>query len=55
MVTNHQVHTLSEEVLFANFDSHWMPWDPSQDALRVATGLVNDESFPDKPVEMQRC
>jgi hypothetical protein len=55
MVTNHLGYTLfPEEVLFANFDRHWMPWDPSQDALRVATGLVNDESFPDKPVEMAK-
>jgi len=29
-----------------------MPWDPAEDALRIAAGLVNDESFPDKPAEM---
>jgi hypothetical protein len=55
MVTNHLGYTLfPEDTLFANFDRYWMPWDPSQDALRVAAGLVNDESFPDRPVEMAK-
>ena len=55
MVTNHLGYTLfPEDALFANFDRYWMPWDPWQDALRVAAGLVNDESFPDRPVEMAK-
>ena len=55
MVTNHLGYTLfPEDALFANFDRHWMPWDPSQDALRVAVSLVNDEGFPDRPVEMAK-
>jgi hypothetical protein len=55
MVTNHHGDLVfPEEALFAKFDKYWKPWDPAEDALRVAAGLVNDERFPDSPVEMAR-
>lgn len=53
MVTDINGFTLfPEESLFAKFDKYWKPWDPAEDALRVAVGLVNDEAFPDRPAEM---
>lgn len=53
MVTGHHGDLVfPEESLFAKFDKYWKPWDPAEDALRVAAGLVNDESFPDRPVDM---
>ncbi len=53
LITDHLGHIVyPEEALFAKLDKYWMPWDPAEDALRIAAGLVNDESFPDKPAEM---
>lgn len=53
LVTDRLGHIVyPEEALFAKLDKYWMPWDPAEDALRIAAGLVNDESFPDKPAEM---
>lgn len=53
LVTDHLGYLLfPEDSLFARFDKYWMPWDPEADALRVAAGLVNDKTFPDKPVDM---
>jgi hypothetical protein len=41
--------------LFAEFDSFWMPWNPSKDALQLAADLVNDDSSPsDLPEVGQR-
>jgi hypothetical protein len=37
----------AEGELFATFDSTWMEWDPAQDALRIATDLVYDETAPE--------
>lgn len=53
MVTDHYGRYLfPQEALFVQFDEHWMPWNPADDALRVAAGLINDPNFPDKPAEM---
>jgi hypothetical protein len=53
MVTDHLGRLLfPQEALFVQFDEHWMPWKPADDALRVAAGLVNDPAFPDTPREM---
>jgi len=53
MVTDHHGYMVCpEESLFAKFDNCWKPWDPADDALRIAAGLVNDENFPDSPSEM---
>lgn len=53
LVTKHSpdlVHP--EEELFVRFDKYWMPWNPEEDALRVAAGMVNEEGFPQKPAEI---
>lgn len=37
---------LPKDELFVIFDKHWKPWDPAQDALTLATDMVNSEDFP---------
>jgi hypothetical protein len=37
---------LVEPELYAVFDKYWHPWDPAQDARRLAADLVNDNQFP---------
>jgi TIR domain len=32
--------------LFAEFDKHFMEWNPEQDALRLSADLLNDNDFP---------
>lgn len=32
--------------LYAEFDKHFMQWNPEQDALRLAADMLNDEAFP---------
>ena len=32
--------------LYAEFDKHFMDWNPEQDALRLAADMLNDEKFP---------
>ena len=31
-----------------------MGWNPADDALRVASGLGNDDAFPSRPVEIAK-
>lgn len=35
-----------ERYLFAEFDQHWKPWNPSVDALVLAAAMVNSPDFP---------
>jgi hypothetical protein len=35
-----------ERYLFAEFDQHWKPWNPSEDALVLAAAMVNSPDFP---------
>ena len=37
---------LVKDELFATFDKFWKPWNPAEDALKIAADLVNDEDFP---------
>jgi hypothetical protein len=39
-------HVLVQGTLFAEFDRYWKPWDPAEDALRLAADIVNDPHFP---------
>ena len=32
--------------LYAEFDQYWMPWNPADDAVRLAADLFNDPTFP---------
>ncbi len=36
---------LVKDELFATFDRYWMPWNPAEDALKIAADMVNDENF----------
>lgn len=50
LVENHRDTVLSaRDELFAQFDKYWMPWTTEDDALRLATELVNDPDFPKHP------
>jgi len=37
---------IPENELFVEFDKAFMGWEPDQDALRIASAILNDESFP---------
>ena len=48
------VHVHREEVVwpedefFSEFDKFWMPWNPAEDALKLAADMVNIAGFPDR-------
>jgi hypothetical protein len=39
-------HVLIQGTLFAEFDRYWKPWNPIEDAVRLAADIVNDSDFP---------
>jgi hypothetical protein len=41
-----KVHALVKASLFAEFDRFWMPWDPREDAIKLAADIGNDAGFP---------
>jgi len=41
-----QMHALVKASLFAEFDRHWKPWDPREDAVKLAADVMNDPDFP---------
>lgn len=43
---------LPKDTLYAEFDQHWQTWDPADDALKLATDLMNDDQFPTAPSEI---
>lgn len=45
-------HVRPETELFASFDKHWRVWNPEQDAIKLATDLVQDASFPSQSAEI---
>lgn len=50
LVENHRDHVVyAKDELFVVFDKYWMAWDAEKDALRLATALVNDSTFPREP------
>jgi TIR domain-containing protein len=40
----HDLEVYAEPELFVRFDNFWKPWSPSEDAVRVAALLLNDDS-----------
>lgn len=38
-----------EDELFSTFDQYWKNWCPADDALRLASDMVNDPNFPVEP------
>jgi len=45
----HSQDAYPEAELFATCDRFWMSWSPADDALRLATDMMNIESFPTSP------
>lgn len=41
-----------EDELFVTFDHFWMPWNPAEDALTLASDMLNDETFPTTPADI---
>lgn len=39
-------HFLVRASLFTEFDQHWKPWNPADDALKLAADISNDPDFP---------
>lgn len=39
-------HVLVQGTLFAEFDRHWKPWNPADDALKLGADILNDPDFP---------
>ena len=46
MVKVSRDHVLVKDELCATFDKFWKPWNPAEDALKIAADLMNDEDFP---------
>lgn len=42
-------HVIPKPTLFAEFDCYWKTWNPAEDALKLASDLVNDNAFPSDP------
>lgn len=42
---------LPKDELFAEFDKFFMKWNPEEDALRIASDLINDDNFPGSTIE----
>lgn len=56
LVENHRDHVVyAKDELFVVFDKYWMAWDAEEDALRLATALVNDSTFPREPAQQARA
>lgn len=49
-ITNEYV--TPKELLFSEFDHYWQPWNPADDALKLAADMVNDHAFPGSPVDI---
>lgn len=45
---------IAEPWLFAEWDQHWMGWNPAQYALRIAADMVNDPRYPSDPAEISQ-
>jgi hypothetical protein len=43
---------LVQPTLFAEFDRYWKPWNPADDALKLAADILNDTEFPAGPQEI---
>jgi hypothetical protein len=49
MLEDHQGTIIPKAELFATFDHLVHPWNPSDDAMRLAADMVNDPDFPGDP------
>jgi hypothetical protein len=49
---HHGMFIFPKAEFFPEFDRHFREWDPVVDALRLASDMVNDRSFPTEPREI---
>lgn len=42
-----KTYPLVKASLFTEFDRHWKPWNPREDALKLAADIMNDPELPD--------
>jgi hypothetical protein len=49
MVVDHHGRIYPEDELFAVFDRYWMAWNTEDDALKLATDMINVDDFPNEP------
>ena len=49
-----QYHVRTMPSLFVEFDRHFMGWDGVEDAIQIATDMVNDKKFTTNPEEMAK-
>ena len=54
MTEVHHTTVLPKAEMFAAFDKHFTDRDPEQDAVRLATDMVNDLAFPSKPADIAK-
>ena len=45
-LTNGVTRVLAKDELFVTFDKFWKPWDPAEDAVKIAADMLNDDGFP---------
>lgn len=43
---------IPKSTLYSEFDRYWQPWDPADDALRLAADFVNDPQMPISPSDI---
>lgn len=41
-----KIHALVKASLFTEFDRHWKPWDPREDAQKLAADIMNNSDLP---------
>ena len=49
-----QYHVSTKPSLFVEFDRYFMGWDATEDAVQIATDIVNDKKFTTNPEEMAK-
>lgn len=52
MISSQRDRVWPEDELFATFDRFWKPWNPSEDALKLAADMLNHDGFPTAPTDI---
>jgi TIR domain len=51
-IKNERYGVSARDELFVEFDEYFMGWKPSDDALQLATRMMNEENFPREPAKI---
>jgi hypothetical protein len=49
---HHRMYVLPKAEFYAAFDAYFCDWNPAEDALLLATAMINDRSYPAGPKEI---